>query len=120
MTLRQYLERERYQILEIVMMIGGWAGMFASVYLLKHFGSLAQLVGLLAFLCLPLTRPRLLRLIRCPNCAARLGELAELHAISYLATKRARDPTATWKLEPIGGCANCGLRLDEEIASAKS
>src|ERR1700678_3465780 len=95
MTLRQYLERERYEILGMVFMVCVWIGMAASVYLLKPFGPLAQTLGGACSLSMLFIGPRLFRLIRCPRCSAHLGEVAQIHWASYKATKRVRADTAT-------------------------
>lgn len=51
---------------------------------------------------------------RCPRCLGRLGRLATEAA----AARSAKDAAAhRRKLEELGGCPNCGLRLDEEIGT---
>jgi len=51
---------------------------------------------------------------RCPRCRGRLGRLAAeaaaLRSSKYPAEHRR-------KLEYLGGCPSCGLRLDEEIGT---
>lgn len=49
---------------------------------------------------------------RCPRCNAKLARLA----VEAAAVRSAKDAEAhRRKLEEIGGCPNCGLRLDDEI-----
>jgi hypothetical protein len=51
---------------------------------------------------------------RCPRCGGRLGRLA----VEAAAVRSAKDAAAhRRKLEELGGCPNCGLRLDEEIGA---
>jgi hypothetical protein len=54
---------------------------------------------------------------RCPRCHGRLGRLASEAA----AVRSAKGAAAhRRKLEELGGCPNCGLRLDEESESKSS
>jgi hypothetical protein len=118
MTLRQYLGRERYTIIQIGLMVCCWVGMAASVYVLKPFGPLAQSLGGAGSMILLVLGSRLPRLIRCPRCSHRLGQVAEMYSLSQPGAKRRKvDASAAWKLETLGGCPNCGLRLDEEIGA---
>lgn len=51
---------------------------------------------------------------RCPRCQGRLGRLA----VEAAAVRTAKDSAAhRRKLDELGGCPHCGLRLDEEIGS---
>ena len=51
---------------------------------------------------------------RCPRCLGRLGRLASEAA----AVRSAKGAAAhRRKLEELGGCPSCGLRLDEEIGT---
>jgi mono/diheme cytochrome c family protein len=49
---------------------------------------------------------------RCPRCHGPLGRLA----VEAAAVRSAKDPAVhRRKLEELGGCPSCGLRLDQEI-----
>jgi hypothetical protein len=51
---------------------------------------------------------------RCPRCLSRLGRLAT-EAAAVRSSKYPADHRR--KLEELGGCPSCGLRLDEEIGT---
>jgi hypothetical protein len=116
MTLRQYLDRDRYRDFGFVLMVCCIVGMCASAYLLKAH-PLAQALGLGCSMLLPISGLNLRRLIRCPRCSARLGQLAWIYALSRPGKRGRRHPTAVIKLEQLGGCPHCGLRLDQEIGT---
>ena len=117
MTLREYLDQKPYQTYYWLWYVCCIIfGAFPTIYLLgSSFGSLPAMLGGVGLMLAFILGQRLFRLIRCPRCSARLGELAYMCAMSKIRRRVGPDrATAARQVERLGSCPSCGLRLDEE------
>jgi hypothetical protein len=117
MTLRQYLGRaglhDRYWVVLPRALI--WIG--ALLFLLRSAPGIAAMVCVPSVLLMYIYTPQLFRLVRCPRCHGRLGELAYVAIMSSGPQLRWGPPIekAARRAERLGKCPKCGLRLDEDI-----
>jgi hypothetical protein len=120
MTLRQYLGRpgihDRYWLVLPCALI--WMG--ALLFLLQSAPGIAAMVCVLSVPLMYIYAPRLFRLVRCPRCHKRLGELAYVAVMGSGPQLRwgPRIEKAARRAERLGKCPHCRLRLDEDIEAS--
>ena len=117
MTLRQYLGRpglhDRYWLVLPGALI--WVG--ALLFLLRSSPGIAAMICVLSVPLMYIYTPQLFRLVRCPRCHKRLGELAYV-AVMGSGPQLRWGPSiekAARRAERLGKCQHCGLRLDEDV-----
>jgi Flp pilus assembly protein TadB len=116
-TLREYVNEGRFQDWIALCFFAGWAvSLLLFALLWAWIGPVAALVCILLVPGVYNFAPRLMRLKRCPRCRQRLGELAEV-AVFARGGFRWGPPAevARRRLEHLGKCPSCGLRMDETI-----
>jgi hypothetical protein len=111
MTLRQYLDRKAEQWLPIIILV---AVPSLAIWLFAPWPYRSAGFGLFVGVALWLFGLRPSH-IRRPRCQQKIGELGS----EYLAAKGSARGFIVHRerIEQLGGCPNCGLRLDEEIGT---
>jgi len=121
MTLREYLGRPGLQDRYWLVFPFTFMWMGGLMFLLRSSPGIAAALCLLSMPLMWIYAPQLFRLVRCPRCRGRLGELAYVAIMSRGPQTRWGPPIAkvARRAERLGKCPNCGLRLDEDIEPTK-
>jgi DNA-directed RNA polymerase subunit RPC12/RpoP len=123
MTLRQYLAQNRYGDYYGFLLFAPVICVPLSLYIAWRLGGTPIVMVIVAganFVAF-IAGHQLFRLIRCPRCSKRLGELGYTAVMSNIEGRRwgLRRDIAIRRTEKLGKCPNCGLRLDEALGPAK-
>jgi hypothetical protein len=109
-TLRQYLDQKAQQSLPIVALVA-LPSIAIMLFAPKPYkwAALGGIAFIVWFLCGGARR------IPCPRCKHQIGELGS----AYLAAKGGGRSVVAHRrrVEQLGKCPHCGLRLDEETAA---
>jgi hypothetical protein len=121
MTLRQYLAQNRYGDYYGFLLFAGLIFLPATIFFVWWLGGppLITVLAAGATFAALIAAHQLFRLIRCPRCSKRLGELGYTAVMSNIEGRRwgLRQNIAIRRTKKLGKCPHCGLRLDEEIGT---
>lgn len=119
MTLRQYLARDRYNAYFLGIFVAYVAAAGTAVRWVARHAPDAGVPVIFCVIGLLYLTPHLFRLVLCPRCWKPLGQLAYLCVMqNSIATRMAPDRAkAAKRIERLGRCPRCSLRLDEEIGT---